>query len=343
MELNPMADTKNRNRGGPSAIGRWRRCLRLPLFIVAIAALCAFLPHFVLAQAPPAHVFFGTVTVNRLPLKDGTVLTAFVDGRQTAAVKIVGGKYEIAVERPADRPLAGKPVRFKIGNLETDAATRWTAGQTTRLDIKVIHAFQPPVRIPRRQVASVPKVDQEKDAIQDIQRQIAELKEDRAITEFEWEKQLNAKMDALARAIDVRAEELQVAAEEELDSVVRKVEDAINRPRLNPLNPQQIRRLESEVESTETDLRQEFDQEIELLERERANRESELLGLANAELDDLERRIKEKELELERRIIQQELGRAELDRQAELDRGGGSHSTKGRQATVRRHFQRQRE
>ena len=164
-----MAETKNRNRGGPSVIGRWRRGLRLPFFIVAIAGLSAFLPHFVLAQGPPAHVLFGTVTVNRLPPKDGTVLTAFVDGRETASTKIINGVFEFSVKRPADRPLAGKVVRFRVGDLETSARAIWAAGKETELNIRVIHAFQTPVPIPRRQVATVSNADRDPGEVQDIQ------------------------------------------------------------------------------------------------------------------------------------------------------------------------------
>lgn len=300
-----LTGTNARRRGAPSTVGHWRRGWRLPLFIAAIASFCAFLPQFALAQWPPAHVFFGTVTINRLPPKDGTVLTAFVDGRKAASTTVIDGVFEFPVNRPADRPLAGKVVRFKVGGLETSARAIWEAGQETELNIRVIQVFQTPVPIPRRQAATLPAGNQDTREVEDIQKKIQVLTQDRANVETSLKEQINSKLAALDGAIDRRKEDLRAAAGEELDAVARKVENAVNRPRLNPLNPQQIRRLKSEVESTETDLREDFDQKMRLLDQERADRESELVRLANAELDDLDRRIKEMEQELARRIFEQ--------------------------------------
>lgn len=303
----PLSHSERPQIGNPSTARR--RSWRLPVLIAAIAGICAFLPQFVLAQAPPAHTFFGHVTVNRLPPKDGTVLTAFVGGRQAGQVEVVGGKYEISIKRSADRPLAGQPVRFKIVAVEIDAATRWFAGETTRLDIKVVRALQTPVPIQRRQIDIAPKIVQDTGEVQDIQRRIQALNEDRAKAKSGLEEQVNSQIAALDQSIEQKREELRETAGEELDTVVQKVENAINRPRPNPLSTQQIRRLESEVEETETDLRTEFNRKMALLEEERSQREQELILLANAELDDLDRQIREMELELERRIAEKDAPR----------------------------------
>ncbi len=215
---------------------------------------------------------------------------------------MIDGVFEFRVNRPSDRPLAGKVVRFRVGGLETSARAVWEAGKETELNIRVVQALQTPVRIPRRQVARVVDADQDTGEVQDIQRKIQELTQDRDKAKTNLQEQVNSKLTALDDAINQRKKDLRVAAGEELDAVVQKVEDAVNRPRLNPLNPQQVKRLESEVDSTETDLRKDFDEKMRLLNQERADRERELIRLANGELDDLDRRIEEMKLELERRI-----------------------------------------
>ena len=292
--MNLLAGTKNPHRDAPSTSGHWRRHWRLPLFIAAVADLFVVLRQFALAQGPPEHVFFGTVTVNRLPPKDGTVLTALVDGRNTASTKIIDGVFEFHVKRPADRPLAGKVVRFRVGNLETSARAIWTAGKETELNIRVIHVFQTPVPIPRRQVARIPdsdqdSADQDTDEVQDIQRKIQVLTQDRASVETNLKEQVQSKLAALDEDIDLRKEDLREAA--------------------------------SETDSTETDLRKDFNQKMRLLDQERADREKELIRLANDELDDLDRRIQEAELELKRRITRQDSadGRPEVAVQSKED------------------------
>ena len=81
------------------------------------------------------HAFLGLATVNGNPASDGTVVAAFVDGRQVVAESVSGGSYPVLmVETDADS-FVGKTVTFTIGGIPANETALWTQGEVTQLNL----------------------------------------------------------------------------------------------------------------------------------------------------------------------------------------------------------------
>ena len=81
------------------------------------------------------HAFLGLATVNGNPASDGTVVAAFVDGRQVVAESVSGGSYPVLMVEPDADSFVGKTVTFTIGGIPANETALWTQGEVTQLNL----------------------------------------------------------------------------------------------------------------------------------------------------------------------------------------------------------------
>ena len=81
------------------------------------------------------HAFLGSATVNGNPASDGTVVAAFVDGRQVVAESVSGGSYPVLMVEPDADSFVGKTVTFTIGGIPANETALWTQGEVTQLNL----------------------------------------------------------------------------------------------------------------------------------------------------------------------------------------------------------------
>ncbi|MQG72049.1 MAG: hypothetical protein FI705_07080 [SAR202 cluster bacterium] len=74
-------------------------------------------------------------TVNGNPASDGTVVAAFVDGRQVVAESVSGGSYPVLMVEPDADSFVGKTVTFTIGGIPANETALWTQGEVTQLNL----------------------------------------------------------------------------------------------------------------------------------------------------------------------------------------------------------------
>ena len=105
------------------------------LLAALFVAILTLLPSVASAQRVIPHAFLGLATVNGNPASDGTVVAAFVDGRQVVAESVSGGSYPVLmVETDADS-FVGKTVTFTIGGIPANETALWTQGEVTQLNL----------------------------------------------------------------------------------------------------------------------------------------------------------------------------------------------------------------
>ena len=86
-------------------------------------AILTLLPSVASAQRVIPHAFLGLATVNGNPASDGTVVAAFVDGRQVVAESVSGGSYPVLMVDPDADSFVGKTVTFTIGGIPSNLAS----------------------------------------------------------------------------------------------------------------------------------------------------------------------------------------------------------------------------
>jgi hypothetical protein len=115
------------------------RYLGFAALLILIAALWAFNSlTMVRAQQPPAHVFTGEAFIDSEPPPDGTIITAWIDGRAVARKRSKGGRFTVKIEQPQGQSYAGRTVTFRVGQVQTGLRRNWRPGGNS--DIQV-HAY----------------------------------------------------------------------------------------------------------------------------------------------------------------------------------------------------------
>jgi len=113
-----------------------REFLRQKYLLAALfVAILTLLPSVASAQRVIPHAFLGLATVNGNPASDGTVVAAFVDGRQVVAESVSGGSYPVLMVEPDADSFVGKTVTFTIGGIPANEIALWTQGQVTQLNL----------------------------------------------------------------------------------------------------------------------------------------------------------------------------------------------------------------
>jgi len=117
---------------------------------LAVIALLLAIPAIVLAQAqpPPPSVFGGTVSFDGAPAADGTVISAWIDGKEVASTEAKDGGYAIIVAQSADAAFAGKTVVFQVGGSEAREQGTWEAQGGSELNLTAITAPPPATATP---------------------------------------------------------------------------------------------------------------------------------------------------------------------------------------------------
>ena len=113
-----------------------RKFLRQKYLLAALfVAILTLLPSVASAQRVIPHAFLGLATVNGNPASDGTVVAAFVDGRQVVAESVSGGSYPVLMVEPDADSFVGKTVTFTIGGIPANETALWTQGEVTQLNL----------------------------------------------------------------------------------------------------------------------------------------------------------------------------------------------------------------
>ena len=113
-----------------------REFLRQKYLVAALfIAILTLLPSVASAQRVIPHAFLGLATVNGNPASDGTVVAAFVDGRQVAAESVSGGSYPVLMVEPDADSFVGKTVTFTIGGIPANETALWAQGEVTQLNL----------------------------------------------------------------------------------------------------------------------------------------------------------------------------------------------------------------
>lgn len=105
------------------------------LLAALFVAILTLLPSVASAQRVIPHAFLGLATVNGNPASDGTVVAAFVDGRQVVAESVSGGSYPVLMVEPDADSFVGKTVTFTIGGIPANETALWTQGEVTQLNL----------------------------------------------------------------------------------------------------------------------------------------------------------------------------------------------------------------
>ena len=110
--------------------------LRQKYLVAALfTAILTLLPSVASAQRVIPHAFLGLATVNGNPASDGTVVAAFVDGRQIVAESVSGGSYPVLMVEPDADRFVGKTVTFTIGGIPANETALWAQGEVTQLNL----------------------------------------------------------------------------------------------------------------------------------------------------------------------------------------------------------------
>jgi len=113
-----------------------REFLRQKYLVAALfVAILTLLPSVASAQRVIPHAFLGLATVNGNPASDGTVVAAFVDGRQVVAESVSGGSYPVLMVEPDADSFVGKTVTFTIGGIPANETATWAQGEVTQLNL----------------------------------------------------------------------------------------------------------------------------------------------------------------------------------------------------------------
>lgn len=122
---------------------------RLVLAVALVAMAGVVTGEAVSAQSPPNRVF-GTATLNGSPAPAGTVVTAFVDGRECGRGTVdTDNRYFVDVASENTVPGCGRegaPVTFRVGDAQAAQTVNFTQGTFTALDLTAPAPAQPTQR-----------------------------------------------------------------------------------------------------------------------------------------------------------------------------------------------------
>ena len=96
---------------------------------LAVIALLLAIPAVVLAQAQPSlpAVFGGTVSWDGTPASDGTMVSAWIDGKEVASATAADGSYALTISEPPGSSFTGKKITFKVGPGTATQTATWEA------------------------------------------------------------------------------------------------------------------------------------------------------------------------------------------------------------------------
>jgi len=105
---------------------------------LAVIALLLAIPAVVLAQAQPSlpAVFGGTVSWDGTPASDGTMVSAWIDGKEVASATAADGSYALIISEPQGSSFTGKKITFKVGPGTATQTATWEAAGGDVLNLK---------------------------------------------------------------------------------------------------------------------------------------------------------------------------------------------------------------
>ena len=105
---------------------------------LAVIALLLAIPAVVLAQAQPSlpAVFGGTVSWDGTPASDGTMVSAWIDGKEVASATAADGSYALTISEPPGSSFTGKKITFKVGPGTATQTATWEAAGGDVLNLK---------------------------------------------------------------------------------------------------------------------------------------------------------------------------------------------------------------
>jgi hypothetical protein len=133
------------NRLTGRSAGRLTGALALLLALCLIAG--GVMPAYAVEPPPEMpHQFYGTVSLDGVPVQQGTLEEAFVNGVKGAETTVDGeGRYGY---NPIFRVsgTAGATVTFKVGGVLTNETATWESGKVQELNLTIHGGTQPPVQ-----------------------------------------------------------------------------------------------------------------------------------------------------------------------------------------------------
>ena len=107
---------------------------------LAVIALLLAIPAVVLAQAQPSlpAVFGGTVSWDGTSASDGTMVSAWIDGKEVASASAADGSYALIISEPQGSSFTGKKITFKVGPGTATQTATWEAAGGDVLDLKAV-------------------------------------------------------------------------------------------------------------------------------------------------------------------------------------------------------------
>jgi predicted lipoprotein with Yx(FWY)xxD motif len=121
------------------------------LAILAMMVLVLTISSPASAQRLPPHVFLGTAWLDGETVPDGTIVTAWVDGAETASATASRGGFILVVDQ-GDLSFSGKIISFQINGNKADQTATWTQGGGDELTLS---AASGPVGEPGRAVTVI--------------------------------------------------------------------------------------------------------------------------------------------------------------------------------------------
>jgi hypothetical protein len=114
----------------------------LSVAIALFSALLLPLGYPIEAQSPP-HVFVGQATIDGVPVPDGTIIRAVVNGEYVpkAETAVQDGKYAVIVEQPKETGTAEAAIGFVVGDYPAQQSGYWKMGEATHLDLTASSAL----------------------------------------------------------------------------------------------------------------------------------------------------------------------------------------------------------
>ena len=130
------------------------------LAVLAVIMLAILLPAHAAAQEKEQlpHVIIGNATVDGVPARNGTVITAMLDGQEAGSSMVTGpdGRFENLIVTGE-----GEEITFMIGEIMAEERIVWTKGGATVQNLNASTAERPtPAASPGREGPPGPKGDQ---------------------------------------------------------------------------------------------------------------------------------------------------------------------------------------
>lgn len=85
----------------------------------------------------PSNRLFGTIRVNGASARDGTTVTAVIDGQTVGSTTSSGSTYRIDLVQPVGKSFGGNTVTFIVGGVAAAQAAIWKAGGVTELNLTI--------------------------------------------------------------------------------------------------------------------------------------------------------------------------------------------------------------